>query len=215
MIRKLLDELSMLKNIKKDSISKYPTGCESDILPFKLPSDLKEFYKWLYDINCFDNTKMFWFMDQGIFRLDEAIYQRNHLAILDVKDKQPNWPWPLAWLPIGFKMDSLLVAVLSKKNGEKTLLLECDLGIGDTNGYVFFSNLEDFLKAEIDIAKYVNLDVDFLSVDRNAIDAIVKQHAPNSYYASDNAYSENHFNSQGYRNVFDIFDLATIPREWL
>lgn len=215
MIKDFLDELAIIKSVKKNTptIARWPINYESDLLNFKLSKNLKEFYEWHYEVNCFRNGRLFWFMNQGIFSLDEAIYQRNRLAMWDKENKKQNWPWPLSWLPIGLKDNDLIIAVLSRNITQDNLLLESDLGSGDTNGYLFCSSLENLLRIELDIAKCLNLDVDFLSIDRNAISEIFKKYMPNAYYFSDNAYTEDHFSSQGQRNVFDIFDLDHMPEE--
>lgn len=184
---------------------------DAQLMPFKLPNDLSIFYKWLYEKNFFKSEELFYFFDQGTFTLQEAINQRNHLIEMFLDTYPEEAIWPSAWLPIAFKGNALIIAILSKEHTDKTMLLECHLGDGDTNGYLFFSSLEGFLRCEIAIAKSRALG----EFSWEHINSFIKIYSPNSWEVSDNAYTENHFNNQGQRNVFDIFDLENMPKAWL
>lgn len=184
---------------------------EALLMPFKLTNDLSVFYKCLYDKNYFKSEDLFYFFDQGIFTLKEAIGQRNHLINLFLDTYPEDAIWPAAWLPIAFKGNDLTIAVLSKNNIDKTMLLECHLADGDANGYLFFSSLESFLRCEIAIAKSIELD-EFSSEN---LDSFIRAYSSNSWEVSDNAYTENHFNGQGQRNVFDVFNLEDMPEAWV
>lgn len=209
----LLNELIANKNSLVSSNIDFlvEEGIEALLMPFKLTNDLSVFYKWLYDKKYFKSEDLFYFFDQGTFTLKEAISQRNHLIDLFLDAYPGDAIWPSAWLPIGFRGNDLIIAVLSKKNFDKTMLLECHLGDGDTNGYLFFSSLESFLRCEIAIAKSIELG-EFSSEN---LDSFIRVYSSNSWEVSDNAYTENQFNGQGQRNVFDVFDLEDMPEDWV
>lgn len=67
------------------------------------------------------------------------------------------------------------------------------------------------MKCEIEIAKDYHLCINNL----DEILEVAYKYSPNAYDISDNVLTDNHFNSQRHRNVFDRFDLANLPKKWL
>lgn len=143
------------------------------------------------------------FLFDSFYSLSEAIDKRDEYINL-LRES-----WLKAWMPLGMDDTFDYIVVLSKEKRNSCEIYYIDLGGGDPNLYLYTTDIASLINLEMERYKILQDTETALSYRDLYLEFI-----PDAYPYFEEKRQKGIYSKNGIRNIYDILDLDSLPKEW-